>query len=381
MYYTSAHLQKRELKSGVVWQGVLKYKDDDGSWKPKKTTFHVRTKREAKKLLNQWWEEMEDKAEREIKYTTVEDAIKEYLQIQYNLGILTTVSYQDDLLKLGYGIAPYIGKMSFYDLTVNDLQDYVNKLAMKYKPGSIKGIYGVVYKTITNAYKMGKLKTNLNKLVILPKVNHREINYLDKDGRKDFLSKMTPESKFYIPTMICFYSGMRAGEACGLRWRNVDFKNKAIHIREAAKQIKDSDGKNIVIIEDTKSHKDRVVPIMPQLEKILREWKKHQHELGKDKSNDFVVDDRNPRLLCTSFLKWAQRNKVYGTMDKAITMHGLRHTFATMAVQSKMDIKSLQTILGHSSAVFTLDIYAADDMHAKQVNMEILSRMMNEELN
>ena len=329
MFYTSAHLQKRELKSGVVWQGVLKYKDDDGKWKPKKTTFNVRTKREARKLLNQWWDEMEEKHAREITYTTVEDAIKEYLETQYNLRTITTVTYQNHLQKLEYGIAPYIGDKSFYDLTGNDLQDYVNQLSRKYKPSSAKSIYGVVYKTVTDAYRRGKFKTNLNALVTFPREPKHEINYLDREGRKSFLNQMTPDSKFYIPAMIAYFTGMRAGEICGLRWCNVDFENAVIYIREAAKQIKDKDGRNTVIIEDTKSHKDRVVPIIPQLEAVLREWKEHQHELGKDSPKDFVVDDRNPRLLCTSFLKWAQRHKVIGSMDKPITMHGLRHTFAS----------------------------------------------------
>lgn len=381
MYYTSAHLQKRELKSGVVWQGVLKYKDDNGIWKPKKTTFKVRTKREAKKLLNQWWEEMEDKAAREITYTTVDDAVRSFLDNQYKLNVISTVTYQGDIQKLEYGISPYIGTKSFYDLTAEDLQDYVEALADKYKPNSVRTIYGIMYKVINYAWKHGKFKENPNRKIILPRETNHKINYLDSEGRKVFFEKMKPESQFYIPSMLAFYTGMRAGEICGLKWCNVDLKEKVIYIREAAKQIKNEHNQNIVVIEDTKNHKDRAVPIMPQLAKILREWKRHQHKLGKDKLNDFVVDDRNPRLLCTSYLKWAGRNKVFGTMEKPITMHGMRHTFATMAVQSHMDIKSLQSILGHSSAVFTLDIYAADDMHAKQKNMGILSKMMNEELN
>lgn len=379
MFYTSAHLQKRELKSGVVWQGVLKYKDDDGKWKPKKTTFNVRTKREAKKLLNQWWDEMEEKHANEITYTTVEDAIKDYLDVQYSLRTITITTYQNHLQKLEYGIAPYIGQKSFYDLTENDLQDYVNELSKKYKPGSAKTIYRVVNKTVNDACKRGKFKKNIGALVTLPREPKHEINYLDKDGRKLFLEQMKPDCQFYIPTMLAYYTGMRAGEACGLRWCNVDFKNGVIHIREAAKQIKAKDGNSEIIIEDTKNHKERAVPIIPQLETILKDWKSHQRKLGKAGAKDFVVDDRNPRLLCTSFLKWAQRHNVMGSMDKPITMHGLRHTFATMAVQSRMDIKSLSSILGHSSAVFTLDIYAADDMHAKKANMDILSELFESE--
>lgn len=61
-----------------------------------------------------------------------------------------------------------------------------------------------------------------------------------------------------------------------------------------------------------------------------------------------------------------------------MTMHGLRHTFATLGVQSGMDIKSLSSILGHSSAAMTLDIYASDDEQAKKLAMKRFRLFLDE---
>ena len=81
----------------------------------------------------------------------------------------------------------------------------------------------------------------------------------------------------------------------------------------------------------------------------------------------------------SAFEKWAKRNELISVLDKPLTMHGLRHTFATIAVESKMDIKSLASILGHKDAAMTLNIYASDDENAKQANIMALAAMMEQE--
>ena len=60
-------------------------------------------------------------------------------------------------------------------------------------------------------------------------------------------------------------------------------------------------------------------------------------------------------------------------------MHGLRHTFATVGVQSGMDIRSLASILGHENVSMTLNTYASDDAEAKVIAMDRLDEYMTEE--
>lgn len=78
------------------------------------------------------------------------------------------------------------------------------------------------------------------------------------------------------------------------------------------------------------------------------------------------------------FKKWSSRNKLDSVLGKPITFHGLRHTFATLGVKSKMDIKSLASILGHKDAAMTLNIYASDDEQAKQINIQNLGNLFAE---
>ena len=106
---------------------------------------------------------------------------------------------------------------------------------------------------------------------------------------------------------------------------------------------------------------------------------KRQEELDNPDSKDFVCYWRRPSVLGNAFTRWAKRCELYSVLDEPMTMHGLRHTFATVAVQSKMDIKSLASILGHSDAAMTLNIYASDDEQAKQTNILALEAMMEQE--
>lgn len=375
MFYSSTYLQKGKNKGSDVWVGALRYKDENGNWKAIRKTFHTKYKRDARKMLNEWQEEMEYKKQAAISYKTVREAVLEYLDYQRNLNQISIVSYQDDVEQAEYAIFPYIGDKSFYDLKPVEVQDFISTLSKKYKPSSVRTIFSVLSKVLKNAFKMGKMRQDIVAMVELPEQKRKEINYLDADGRRKFQSCISASKKFYIPAMIAFYAGMRAGEICALRWCDINYATGIITLKKNAKVYKDENGNTVVEVSDTKNYQNRTIPLMSKLKTILQEY---EEEIQAE-ATDYIIPDRNPRLLCTSFLKWSTRNKVIGTLGKPIGLHGLRHTFATLGVQSGMDIKSLSSILGHSSAAMTLDIYASDDENAKQTNMAILDAMLTNE--
>ena len=253
---------------------------------------------------------------------------------------------------------------------------WVNKLSEKYKPSTVITLTAIFGKVYNDAYKRGKMKYNEWRKVTLPRANRPEINYLTKSGRQYLFAVVDKNSRWYLSTMVMFYTGMRTGEYCALRWKNINYALDFIEINQAAKVIKDEEGNSKIIYGDTKTHIRRRVPLMPQLKKILQEVEQER----KPRPNELLCKGHeNPRLLCTSFLKFTTRNKILGSLGKPITNHGLRHTFATMGVAAGMDIKSLSTILGHKNVQTTLDLYASDDDEAKSVSMGKLADMMKEE--
>lgn len=366
MHYTSASISRMKDRKDRPWRGTLSFVDSWGKRRQVRKVFKgIELKRDAQIALNKWRDEMEERFEMDS-IKTVERAVSEHLERQLAFNQINNVTFQNSNRQMRKSVYPYIGNYVFIDVTGRDLQRLVDELAGKYKPQSVRTIYAIVAKTFKDAFRRGEIPNDPTLTVVLPRVIHEQINYLDSEGRTRFFNALTEGSQFYLPAMIAYYTGMRAGEICALRYGDIDFVAKTIAVVRAAKQVKDVEDNTVVEISQTKTYKKRVVPLLPQLEFILQ----REFERSSKSAADYIVDRRDPRLLCTSFLKWATRNKVQGCAGKPISMHGLRHTFASLGVQSGMDIKSLSSILGHASTAMTLDIYASPDEQAKQLAME-----------
>lgn len=378
MFYTSAFLRKKQGKNGSYWVGVLSYKDSEGKWRQKpKSLAQYHLKRDAQKALNEWWEEEEALVTLERKGTTIQQAIEECIQNQRTLNQISKRTHITNLRLARKAIFPYVGELEFAKATHADIQEFVNMLSERYKPESVRTIFTIVSKTYKWGVRNNRVLKDITKETILPKDGMKRINYLDKDGRKKFLAAMTDKSKiFYYPSLIAFYTGMRAGEVCGLRWRDVNFATNSIFVEYNAKEYRDLETNEMITeVSDTKTYKKRRIPLLPQLKKILQEKMKEDNP----NPNDLVCGTERTASVCSCFRNWANTHKIIGTLGKPVTMHGLRHTFATLGVQSGMDIKSLSSILGHSSTAMTLDIYASSDEHAKMNAMQMLGNFMRDE--
>jgi integrase len=142
--------------------------------------------------------------------------------------------------------------------------------------------------------------------------------------------KLYPEHHGLVT--IGLHTGMRIGEVMGLRWKDVDIVKGRISV------LHSYDG-------PTKSGKGRLIQISKTLAQSLQ---KRDNYLGSS-VEDLVFRrfDVNPKL-----------KRACGRAGIApITYHTLRHTFATLALESGQNIKTISTVLGHASVTTTLDIY------------------------
>jgi integrase len=136
--------------------------------------------------------------------------------------------------------------------------------------------------------------------------------------------------------VVTLHTGMRRGELFGLKWEDIDFAKKKINI------VRSYDG-------PTKSGKPRSVPMSDSAADVLTSCYNGQD----DDEHCFNRCDPNPRLKKLQVY-------VYGTLElkrKTISWHGLRHTFATLALEAGRSPKLVSEMLGHSKVSTTLDLY------------------------
>ena len=142
-------------------------------------------------------------------------------------------------------------------------------------------------------------------------------------------------------------TGLRRGELLGLKWSDIDWKNGIIKVRRQVARV------NGEIVEAPLKTKNsyRVVSISPQAIKVLREQKRKTKDT-------YVFPSPNGGPISPDSVN----NMLKRVLERAgipkVRFHDLRHTFATIALQNGVDIKTVSGMLGHFSAGFTLDTYA-----------------------
>ncbi|MFE7629004.1 site-specific integrase [Kocuria sp. NPDC057446] len=187
------------------------------------------------------------------------------------------------------------------------------------------------------------------------------------------LNALAGASKHPTLVLLLGYTGLRWGEAVGLRVRDVDLARRRINVERNAVEV----GSRIEV-GTPKSHKKRTVPFPAFLGTLLVEHVqgKGPHDLmfpgpsggflRRPKLSEAVSDGEDGRKRSGDGHSWF--SAALGTAELPhMTLHDLRHTAASLVVQAGAHVKAVQRILGHASAAMTLDVYADlfdDDLDA-----------------
>ncbi len=167
--------------------------------------------------------------------------------------------------------------------------------------------------------------------------------------------------------ILCLYSGLRIGELLALEWSDIDFEKGLIHVTKTCYDGRDENGNFKVVTGSPKTFSStRSIPPPPQLLPLLR--KMRDTSPGK-----FVVSDKLGRQLsCRSYQKSFELLQKRINITPYHNFHSLRHTFATRALESGMDVKTLADILGHKNPTVTLKRYAHSMLEHKR---DVMSRL------
>ncbi len=286
-----------------------------------------------------------------------------------------TVAFHDYILRT---ILPYFGQEKLSHITPNRIEEYLDYLKNTYKtkdnqslsPKTIRHHYGTLNLIFSYAEKTGHITSNPITKVDVPKIPKQKVNALSKSQVMTFIEEV---EKLPIMQQAIYHllltTGIRRGECYGLKWQDVDLENMLIHIERNVTYTK-TDGLQIGPPKTDLGIRD--IPLTKHTTSLLSEYKVHlsysynvEHNMFVFPSSNSPYEPHQPAYITKHMKKFMKR---IGLTD--MSPHDLRHTCASLLLQSGADIKSVQDILGHSDASTTLNYYVKSDMNVMRLSAQ-----------
>ena len=173
--------------------------------------------------------------------------------------------------------------------------------------------------------------------------------------------------------LISLYTGIRIGELCALKWEDISFEDKCIHIHNTMQRLQTKGNpakKTEIVVSSPKSLSSiRTVPVPDELFRLMQVKKGIPYSYILTGKIDMYTE---PRTMQNRFKSIISKCGIAGA-----NFHSLRHTFATRCIELGFDIKSLSEILGHASINITLNRYVHPSIDLKVKNMNMLSGFLD----
>ena len=298
-----------------------------------------------------------------------QDLVEEYFKIYApnRLKPITAYNYQK-MIHLRF--LPVFGNKKLKDITTPILTEFFNSLTVTNKDGSLRPMEAStvsrVYNMMQSLFHFAVVQKYIRETpcsgVILPKKDvtaDEKRRYLTQEELTRFIPLFEGYSSFNTIIKLLLYTGLRAGEALGLQWTDLDFENRTISVNHT---LSDVGGKHFLTTPKTKSSK-RVISMSDSVAQLLSEHRRHQKQLQLKLGSAFS----HPEMVFTSDTgNYKDRSTLNNTFKKFLkgsefefmTLHCLRHCNATLLLNQGVDLKIVSDHLGHSDVGTTANIYA-----------------------
>lgn len=279
--------------------------------------------------------------------------------IESTIRVSTYTSYRQNIVR---HVIPALGSIRLQVLTADDLDRFYSDL---FKSGlavnTIRNIHVAIRKGLADALRKNRVPRNVAQAATLPKRTTRkpEMKFWTQDELRSFLDFVRDQAhRLYAAFYLLAVTGMRRGEALGLRWSDVDLDKAELTVSQALVQVNQETS-----FQDPKNGRSRVVSLDAETVAILREWRKAQIAeriaLGPGYVDSGLVFTKldGSELLPSSFSQSFERIVARTTLPR-IRLHDLRHTHATLLLRAGVPVKVVSERLGHATAGFTLTVYS-----------------------
>lgn len=340
-------------KKGDIWFCRIEVKDAEG--KTRHRTFNAKTKVEG----NKWLEEMNRQRGRGKDLSKQEPTVSEYLSQWLNerQSEVRPSTYRSYQLMVESYIRPHIGNLKLSAVT---RETVVNLFRLHEKEGKSANTIRIVRIVLNNmleqAFRDDLLTQNVVRKTRSPRVEHKTASALrDEVAIKLFAACNDHPQGLLIQSILTL--GLRKGEALGLRWEAVNFEDGTAQILS---QLQYENG--VLSLTQLKTQKSKRTMRLPDI--LIQKLRHHQETQSKLKSEWSEWVDSG-HVFTSSIGTPLDPRKVGRILDELmdrieeprIRVHDLRHSAATLMLQSGVSIKTVSDVLGHSQASLTADTY------------------------
>lgn len=412
-------------KRGSTWSYYFDMGKVDGK-RRKKEKGGFRTKKEAEAALAAAITEYNTAG---TVFEAAEISVSDYLDQWFELSCRPNLRYNT---QVGYlriietHLKPKFGSYKLKAVSAAMLQEYANGLKMRsYSKSYITGILTVFQSALDYAVEpLHYINQNPMKMVRFPKVERRprERIILELDEWQRIADRFR-DTRYYIPLMIGFYTGLRISEAFALTWDDIDFEKRTLTVnKQIVKRNFGADVRKVVKKKERREQRSswyfaapktaasaRTIPFGESLYKALKaeylSQKKNELQYGEyytvhylkkevdEKGNDMLrvvpvqkcVETQLQRvhLICiaengqytsTDSFKFCSR-VIHTELHLAFDYHSLRHTHATLLIEGGANVKNVQTRLGHTNIQTTLQTYVHDTEKMGDQSVELFERL------
>lgn len=245
-------------------------------------------------------------------------------------------------------IKPTLGEVLLTKLTPSHLQNLIaQKLEEGYSRRTVKFIHTIMNQMLTQAKSWGLVGTNIAEVVAVPKEVKKPFEVLTQEQVNHFLDVVKTD-RLYPLYVVLLSTGLRRGEALGLKWENVDLENGVLSVKGIITNVR---GKTTYGEPKTPASR-RLVGIPEYTRKLLI-------ELKRNSESEFVFcTSRGTPYNPSNILKYFKKSAEKAGLPAETNIHSLRHFFTSYALSQNVPIRDVQATLGHTDPKFTLSVYS-----------------------
>lgn len=309
------------------------------------------------------------------------DCVRQWLTVI--IRKVDTITYQGyEMVANNYILPRFDGnRLKLREITAAPLQSFFDELAANGRkdgkgglsPASLRRVKNIINQTLNEAVKNGLLSVNPCQFVTLPKEERYQSQFYTASQMQALFEAIEGDPLAPLVRIAAFY-GLRRSELLGLQWDSIDYEAGLLTIKHTVSKVTKTVAKDKT--KNASSH--RSFPLTPEAIAIFQAAKQSEAEncrlFGKEyQHNPYVFKWPNGQPFSSDYVSSHFRRLLKKNGLPHIRFHELRHSCASLLLNSGCTLKDVQEWMGHADIKMTANIYGHLDAARKQSMAEKLS--------